>query len=89
MQIGPFDAGQVPATVGDLSYLGRAGVDAIVGLDVLARTSFRIDYAARRLVFAGNGRESSTAPLEVVWPFVTVRVTAADALMKAEPTEPA
>jgi hypothetical protein len=76
IQIGPFDAGQVPATVGDLSYLEPAGVDAIVGLDVLARTSFTIDYAGRRLVFAVDGSASSRAPLEIVWPFVTVRVAA-------------
>jgi Aspartyl protease len=76
MQIGPYDAGQVPATVGDLSYLEPAGVDAIVGLDVLARTSFRIDYAARRLALAAEGRESWRAPLAIVWPFATVSVTA-------------
>jgi Aspartyl protease len=82
IQIGPFDAGEVPATVGDLSYLEPAGVDAIVGLDVLARTSFSIDYAARRLVFAAERRESWKAPLAIVWPFATVSVTAAGQPMR-------
>ena len=32
------------SVVGDLSYLEGVRIDAIVGLDVLARTNFSIDY---------------------------------------------
>ena len=73
IDIGSLRSGPVPAAVGDLSYLRGVQVDAIVGLDVLARSSFSIDYRTRRLRFAPEGREESVAPLELAWPFLTVR----------------
>jgi Aspartyl protease len=76
-RIGSLPSGSVPAGVGDLSYLQGVRIDAIVGLDVLVRTAFSIDYQARLLRFAPAGREDSVAPLEVLWPFVTVRMTIA------------
>ena len=76
-RIGSLQSGAVPAGVGDLSYLQGDRIDAIVGLDVLARTSFSIDYRTRVLTFATKGRESAIAPLEIVWPFVTVQMTIA------------
>ena len=77
-RIGSLQSGPVPASVGDLSYLAGIRIDAIVGLDVLARTSFSIDYRTRVLRFAPEGREESVAPLELAWPFVTVRMAVAD-----------
>jgi hypothetical protein len=77
LRIGPLQSGPVPAGITDLSYLEGVRIDAIVGLDVLARTSFSIDYRTRVLAFAPAGREDSVAPLEVVWPFLTVRMTIA------------
>jgi hypothetical protein len=74
LRVGGRDAGAVTAAIGDLSYLHGTRVDVIVGLDVLARTSFSVDYGARRLSFGPAGRESSVAPLRIVWPFVTVRL---------------
>jgi predicted aspartyl protease len=74
LRIGPFEPGDVPVGIGDLSYLHSSGIDAIVGLDVLARRSFGIDYAARTLSFGPAERESAEAPLKVVWPFLTVRL---------------
>ena len=65
LRIGSLQSGPVPAGVGDLSYLQGAHVDAIVGLDVLARTNFSIDYRTRVLKFAPEGREDSAAPLDV------------------------
>jgi aspartyl protease len=44
---------------------------------VLVRASFSIDYQARVLTFAPEGREDFVAPLEVEWPFLTVRMTIA------------
>ena len=76
-RIGPMRSGPVPASVGDLSYLEGVRIDAIVGLDVLARTSFSIDYRTRVLRFAPAGREDWSAPLELAWPFLTVRMTIA------------
>lgn len=75
--IGSLQSGRVPAGVSDLSYLERVRIDAIVGLDVLARTSFSINYRTRVLRFAPTDREDSVAPLELVWPFLTVRMTIA------------
>jgi predicted aspartyl protease len=77
IRIGSLQSSPVPAAVGDLSYLEGVRVDAIVGLDVLARTSFSIDYRAYRMRFAPEGREESVAPLELAWPFMTVRMTVA------------
>ena len=77
LRVGPFEPGDVPAGIGDLSYLQSSRIDAIVGLDVLARKSFRIDYAAHTLSFGPAERESVEAPLKVVWPFLTVRLSIA------------
>jgi hypothetical protein len=74
-RIGSLPSGSVPAGVGDLSYLQGVRIDAIVGLDVLARRSFSIDYRTRVLTFVPEGREEAAAPLDVVWPFVTVTMT--------------
>jgi Aspartyl protease len=76
-RIGARQPGTVSAGVSDLSYLEGVRIDAIVGLDVLARTSFSIDYQKRVLRFSPVGREESVAPLELVWPFLTVRMTIA------------
>jgi hypothetical protein len=77
LRVGAFEPGEVPARIGDLSYLRGSRVDAIIGLDVLARTTFAIDYEARALSFARPDREAASAPLQMVWPFVTVRLHAA------------
>ena len=75
--IGSLHWGRVPVAVSDLWYLERVRIDAIVGLDVLAPTSFSINYRTRMLRFAPTDREDSVAPLELVWPFLTVRMTIA------------
>ena len=76
-RIGAVQTGPVPAGISDLSYIERVRIDAIVGLDVLARTSFSIDYRQRVLRFSPGDHEESVAPLEFVWPFLTVRMTIA------------
>jgi predicted aspartyl protease len=76
-RIGALQIGPVPAGVSDLSYLEGVRVDAIVGLDVLVRTSFSIDYQKQVLSFSPGGREESVAPLELAWPFLTVQMTIA------------
>ena len=76
-RIDPLSSGPVPAGVGDLSYLQGVRIDAIVGLDVLVRTSFTIDYRAHVLELAPAETTDSAIPLEVTWPFVTVRLVTA------------
>ena len=63
-RIGSVQSGPVPAGVADLSYLEGVRIDGIVGLDVLARTSFSIDYRTRVVRFGPEGRENAVAPLE-------------------------
>jgi len=82
IDIGSLRSGPVPAAVGDLSYLRGVQIDAIVGLDVLARSSFSIDYRTHRLRFAPEGREESVAALELAWPFLTVRMALAGQQMR-------
>jgi hypothetical protein len=77
LRIGAFEPGPIPVAIGDLSYLHQGRIDAIVGLDVLARTSFLIDYKAHVLTFGPSAAESATVPLEVVWPFLSVRLAIA------------
>jgi hypothetical protein len=76
MQIGRLQTGRVPALVSDLSYLQGVRVDAIVGLDVLARSSFSIDYRRRVITFSAV-EDKPAAPMKIVWPFVTVQITIA------------
>jgi len=76
-RIGSLQSPAVPAGVCNLSYLEGVRIDAIVGLDVLARANFSIDYRTRVLTFSPGGREDAVVPLEIVWPFVTVRMTIA------------
>jgi hypothetical protein len=64
----------VSAGIGDLSYLQGGHIDAIVGLDVLARTSFHVDYTTRKLSFGPADRESTVVPMQIVWPFLTVKL---------------
>ena len=77
LRVGPLEPGEVPGFIGDLSYLrGKLSysIDGIVGLDVLARRSFGIDYKAHTLSFGPSERESAVAPMQVIWPFLTVRM---------------
>jgi Aspartyl protease len=81
-RIGTLQSGPVPVAVGDLSYVEGVRIDAIVGLDVLARRNFSIDYRTHMLSFAPGGQEKSVAPLELAWPFLTVRMAVAGQQMR-------
>jgi Aspartyl protease len=74
LQLGPIAPDEVSAGICDLSYLQGTRIDAIVGLDVLARTSFAIDYSTHKLSFGPAARESAVVPMQIVWPFLTVRL---------------
>jgi predicted aspartyl protease len=54
VDVGPIHAAGVEALVEDLAFIERilgVRIDALIGLDVLGRKSFSIDYAAGRLRF--------------------------------------
>ena len=71
--LGPMRAHKILAHVGDLSFLH--GIDAIIGVDVLLQSSFRIDYAARAMSFGPVIARGPSLPLEVTPPFLTVNLT--------------
>ena len=75
IRLGPLRAEAVTVGVSDLSFL--RGVDAIIGLDVLSRSSFSIDYKARQLTFGPLVAREPTARLEVTPPFLTVQLALA------------
>jgi predicted aspartyl protease len=85
LHVGPLEPGEVPVFIGDLSYLRgalRYDIDGIVGLDILIRRSFGIDYKAHTLSFGPSERESAVAPMKVVWPFLTVELVVAGQSMQ-------
>jgi len=54
VELGPIHVDRVEALGQDLSFIEKAlgeRIDALIGLDVLGKTNFSIDYASRRLVF--------------------------------------
>lgn len=68
IEVGPIHATQLRSLVEDLSDVSRrAGVriDALVGLDVLARSSFRIDYDNKRIFFGHIEPLPSTVPFQL------------------------
>ena len=75
--VGPARVESVPVLVQDLSSiektLGRR-IDAVVGLDVLGKNSFSIDYRTKRLRFGPVERTRSTVSFETSTPFVIVEV---------------
>ena len=75
IRLGPIRVQALTVGVGDLSFLH--GVDAIVGLDVLSRASFSIDYQARRLLFGPVAARQPSVQLEVTPPFLTIQIALA------------
>jgi hypothetical protein len=75
--LGPIRAESLPVLTEDLSFLQKAvghNVDAIVGLDVLRKSSFTIDYRAKEMFFGPVGSLAFSAPFETDPPIVTVRM---------------
>jgi hypothetical protein len=75
--LGPIRAEALPVLTEDLSFLQKAvgyRVDAIVGLDVLRKSSFAIDYRAKEMLFGPVESLAFSAPFETDPPIVTVRM---------------
>jgi hypothetical protein len=75
VEVGPTRVERVPVLVQDLSSLEKTlgrRIDAIVGLDVLGKNSFSINYKTKRLRFGPVERSRSTVSFETGQPLVTV-----------------
>jgi len=75
VEVGPARVERVPVLVQDLSSLEKTlgrRIDAIVGLDVLGKNSFSINYKTKRLRFGTVERSRSTVSFETGQPLVTV-----------------
>jgi hypothetical protein len=78
LRLGPLQAGPLPVLTEDLSFLQKAvgrKVDGIVGLDVLRRSSFTINYRTKEMVFGPVESLAFSAPFDTDTPIVTIRTT--------------
>jgi predicted aspartyl protease len=68
IEVGPIHATKLRSLVQDLSEVSmRIGVriDGLIGLDVLAHSSFRIDYGDKKIFFGTMDRLPSTIPFHL------------------------
>jgi predicted aspartyl protease len=73
--LGPVRAESLPVLTEDLSFLRKAlgyKVDAIVGLDVLRKSSFTINFRTKEMLLGPVERLAFSAPFETDIPIVTI-----------------
>lgn len=78
IDVGPIHQEDIRVVVQDLSPFTKmvgTRIDALVGLDVLGHSSFRIDYGRKEIVFGPMEVTGSTVRFESGPPFVTVPIT--------------
>jgi predicted aspartyl protease len=76
--LGPIQAEAFPVLTQDLSYMQKTvgyKVDAIVGLDVLRRSSFTINYRTKEILFGPVEGLAFSTPFDADVPVVTIRTT--------------
>lgn len=81
LHLGPLHSKDVRVALADLSSLNsRVGthIDAVVGLDVLGQSSFRIDYDRNEIVFGPLDFDAAAVPFGSDTVFVTVPMTMDD-----------
>jgi len=75
--LGPIHAESLPVLTQDLSFFQKAlghKVDGIVGLDVLRKSSFTINYKTKEMLFGPIESLTFSAPFDTDVPIVTIRV---------------
>lgn len=68
LEFGPLRRHNFPVSIQDLSFLEKAlsvRIDAVIGLDLLARSAFVVDYTSRAIHFGPTPRLPISVPLRV------------------------
>jgi hypothetical protein len=74
--LGPLRVEALPVLTQDLSFLRKAlgyNVDAIIGLDVLRKSSFTINYITKEMLLGTVESLAFSAPFDTDVPLVTIR----------------
>jgi predicted aspartyl protease len=77
LSLGPVRVESIPVLAEDLSFLQKAlgfKVHAIVGMDVLRKSSFMINYKAKEILFGIPENLTHSVPFETDTPVITVRM---------------
>jgi predicted aspartyl protease len=78
LRVGPLHTESLPVLTEDLSFYEKAlgqKVDAIVGMDVLSKSSFAIDYRKKEILFGPTKSLGFVVPFDTEVPVVTVQMT--------------
>ena len=77
LSLGPVRVESIPVLAEDLSFLQKAlgfKVHAIVGMDVLRKSSFTINYEVKEILFGVPENLTHSVPFETDTPVITVRM---------------